>query len=318
MSPHEDLYRRLQDRAEIRALIGKTEDLRLDCKIWPLNDDDGQRVLAKALSGFANADGGVVLIGMEAKPLQKFDPDLISTEKPVSDAIALKSRIEALIGDLVEPGLRGVEVAAVLEHLGSKPGFVLVHVPPTDGSPVRSRKDWHFYQRIASGTYRMEYFQLADMFGRRRRPSLALSLENAAMQPRPVGSGVYQVLRTFTLGLKNNGRGVAKFPSVRLKADQLAVNPNGVDGNGFFGLDRLPSEPGWLAFGGGADHVIYPGITLRIAKLEQRARMSQCQPASANGKVYVCDEINISAELFADDVESRVEVIRIPEEDFQM
>jgi len=49
---------------------------------------------------------------MEAKPAQKYDPDLISAEQPVADAMAVKTRIEALIGELVEPELRDVRPIA--------------------------------------------------------------------------------------------------------------------------------------------------------------------------------------------------------------
>ncbi len=117
MPAHEDLFQRLRDRAEINAQIGQTENLHLDCKIWPTNDTDGQRILAKALAGFANAEGGVVVVGLEAKPRAKYDPDLINAEVPVADAMALKARIEGLIGDLVEPPLQGVRVEAVSGEL---------------------------------------------------------------------------------------------------------------------------------------------------------------------------------------------------------
>ena len=58
VEPHEELVKLLQSVAEIKALTGTTEDLHLDCKIWPPND--AQKVLAKALCGFANSDGGVI------------------------------------------------------------------------------------------------------------------------------------------------------------------------------------------------------------------------------------------------------------------
>jgi hypothetical protein len=131
----------LQDLAAIKALVGTTENLYLDCKIWPPNENDAQKVLPKALCGFANADGGVVVIGMEARGgPSKDDPDMIQQPRPVADALTVKSRIENLIGQLVEPCLEGVQVATVFEPPGSISGFVLVDVPPTEGLPCRSRR----------------------------------------------------------------------------------------------------------------------------------------------------------------------------------
>jgi hypothetical protein len=158
----------------------------------------------------------------------------------------------------------------------------------------------------------MEYFQIADMFGRRRRPSLRLYLDEMHVRSRALAGGTSVWARTFMLGLKNNGRGIARFPSVRLQTEQLIVDEYGVDGNGFFGLHRLPADAGWIAFGGGADDVIYPGTVLKITKLDQRARLSQWQRAGVNARDYVFDEAMVTAEIFADDAEVRNEQITIP------
>jgi len=320
MAPHEELFQRLHSRAEITALIGQTENLHLDCKTWswplPSNDQEGQRILAKAFSGFANADGGVVLVGMATDPAQKYDPDVITGERPVTNAIALKARIEALVGELVVPLLGGVRLAAVPNQTGSNAGFVLVHVPPTDGFPVQSRKDAHFYMRSASGTYRMEYFQIADMFGRRRRPSLALYLGEQETGPRRTASGVLLIERSMMLGLRNDGRGIARFPSIRVLAGgQLSVHEFGVDGNGSFGLNRLTADPNVIAFGGGADHVIHAGTVLKITKIGQRGRITPFQPSPIR-KTYAFDAININVEMFAEDMESKTALIQLPEQEF--
>lgn len=263
MTPDEELFQRLQSRVEIAALIGQTENLHLDCKTWPFKtsppkDEDGQRILAKAFAGFANADGGVVVIGMDTKTAQKYDPDLISGEQPVADAIALKARIEALVGELVVPPLPGVRLATVPDKTGSKAGFVLIHVPAWDGFPVQSRKTGLFHVRSGSGTYPMEYFQIADMFGRRRRASLALYFGEIETGWISAG-GAPWAERVMMIGLRNEGRGIARFPSVRISAvQQLRVPESGLDGKGNFGLRRLVGDANVIAFGGGVDHVIHP------------------------------------------------------------
>src|SRR6185437_13619877 len=154
MPSHNELFQRLQDVTELKGLIGKTEDLHLDCKIWPQKDEDAQRILAKALCGFANAEGGVIVIGLVAKNGEtKYDADIIREAAPVADAISVKSRVESLVGELVEPRVQGVRAAAVPDAPGAKEGFVIVQVPPSEGLPCRSRKHHEFYQRITSGTY---------------------------------------------------------------------------------------------------------------------------------------------------------------------
>ena len=74
----EELFQRLHDAREIKALVGKSEHLHLECKTWSANENDSQKGVAKALCGFANADGGVLVIGLSTKTNpDKYTPDVI-------------------------------------------------------------------------------------------------------------------------------------------------------------------------------------------------------------------------------------------------
>jgi hypothetical protein len=301
---HQELFERLQSVAEIRALIGTTEDLHLDCKIWPSSDNDAQKILAKALCGFANGDGGVIVIGMEAKGgPNKDDPDLIQQAKPVTDALAVKSRIENLVGQLVEPGLEGVRVATVFDPPDAPSGFVLVDVPATEGLPCRSRKDWRFYLRISAGTLPMEYFQIADMFGKRRRPSLKLYLEPGGIEMR-----FGQSVRLLILGIENRGRAVARFPSIQFRRSSgLLVDSFGIDGAQGFGLPQRSSDAEWIVFGGGADHVVHVGSLLTITRLMQHPRPLAGQPQRAGRRLLHFEEVTLNVQLAAEEFPTRWE-----------
>jgi schlafen family protein len=271
----EQLFHQLaSDPAAILALVGKSEDLHLECKEWPARDDDAQRVFAKAACGLANAEGGVLLVGMKAKSVSKDEPDLIDSHAPVADASAVKSRILDLVGQLVEPGIEGIHATEVNDSVRAKSGFVVVYVPASEGPPKRSRKDWRFYLRVGSGTFAMDYFQIADMFGRRAHPKLELYLEaTGAIKGIPYDPALH---RYFWLGLSNVGRGLAKFPSIRFKrVGPLTVDRFGLDGNGHVGLRERPSDGAWITFGGGADDVVYSSTTLKITQLIQRIQADE-------------------------------------------
>ncbi len=223
-------------------------------------------MFAKAVCGLANSDGGVLVIGMQAKPQKPGDPDVITNVAPVPDLSKVHSRILTLVGNLVEPPIVGIETRAIAESTGSASGFIVVLVPRSDGPPHRSRKDSKFYIRVGSITLPMEYWQIEDRFGSRPHPKLELHLE-----ARDKGTDTYQrPARHFVLGLTNTGGGIAKFPGVMFKRSLgLEVDNYGIDGNVGFGIPRRPSESTWIIFGGGAGDVIYPGQTLMIAKLHQ-------------------------------------------------
>ncbi len=262
----EQLFQKLQSSPAILKLVGQSEDPHFDCKEWPSKDEDAQRVFAKAACGLTNAEGGVLVVGMKARRVSKDEPDLVESAAPVADTSAVKSRILDLVGQLVEPGIEGVQAVEVNEPVGSKSGFVIVYIPASEGFPRRSRKNSTFYLRIGSGTFPMEYFQIADMFGRRSQPNLELYLELDSVDP---GGAAGKACEIWWLGLTNRGRGIAKFPGIRFKTRAIGfvVDRLGVDGNHNHGLPRRPSQDDWIVFRGGVDDVIYPEATLTVAKL---------------------------------------------------
>ena len=221
VSPLETRFDKLRDLAEVQALTGQTEDLHLDAKEWPAREDDAQRVLAKALSGFSNADGGILVIGLEARSVNKGDPDIIQSLKPVADAMGVKSKIENLIGNLVEPPLPGIRVAEVMEVPGQPSGFVLDYIPPTEGLPVRSRKHSNFYMRVSAGTFPMEYFQLADLFGRRQRPVLSLWSKLGGFKAEN-GGAFYE--REFYLGIMNSASSAVSRDRMMLRSNAFVLS----------------------------------------------------------------------------------------------
>jgi hypothetical protein len=266
----EILFNQLVDAAAVLALVGEAEDAHLDCKEWPENDDkDQQKIVSKGTCGLTNADGGVLVIGMKAESPanKKDDPDVITAPAPVNNTALVKSKVLGLISNLVEPGILNIEVREVSDQPNATSGFVIVHVPKSEGSPRRSRKDWKFYQRVGSATLPMEYWQIEDMFGKRPHPKLELSLEIRNIAPS--GYSV-QPVRQFVLGLTNIGKGIAKFPAIMFKRS-LGLHPDsfGIDGNTNVGIRQRPSESELIVFSGGVDDVIYPGQTVKITKLMQ-------------------------------------------------
>lgn len=264
------LYDRLQKRDDLLELVGQPEDSHLDCKEWPSKDDEAQKMLAKAICGMTNADGGVLLLGMKAESRPKDEPDVITGLIPVANTSQVASRVLGLLSNLVEPGIIGIEVREILEPASDSGGYVLMYVPPSAGSPCRSRKNREFYIRVGSATIPMEYWQLEDRFGKRPHPRLILHLEEGHSvdfyYPR---AGV--PVRWFHLELHNEGKGIARFPTLRFERDNgFELSTSGIDGNKNFGLPRRASGPKWIVFQGGIDDVIYPGEKKVIGILSQR------------------------------------------------
>lgn len=237
--------------AKVLAMQGEAESQILDCKGRPRNDKNDnalKKLLAKAISGFSNAAGGIVLWGVDARKID--DIDCIGDFPGVDDAVWLASRLNELTPQAASPGVPGVEHRSLL--LEGNRGFVATYIPATDGGPHMARyQEDRYYQRIGQSFMRMEPFQIADMFGRRARPVLVVSAVHYADEPNGV-----QVFIT------NSGRGAARAPFLHLQVDpafaSLHYVPNDLEGERSFGATRR------LLFAG-ADFVIHPGMQLSVA-----------------------------------------------------
>ncbi len=261
----ETLFKRLQNRKAIRELVGKAEDGDFDCKEWH-GPDPMKLSIAKAACGFANATGGVIVIGLSTKSTGQSMPDVVTMQKPVADREAVKSAALDIILKQVDPGIAGVKAISIADKPGAKSGFVVVLVPELDGSPQRSRADWKFYVRIASGTVPMEYFQIEDRFGRRPHARLTVELKDEGIGGRAMSGGVLE--RRIAVILSNRGRGLARFPSVRFKREARISFPGPMDQKQpIWPYSYADSE--WISIRGGNDDIVYPDETLRIATLVQ-------------------------------------------------
>jgi len=254
----------------LQALVGQPEDADFDCKEWPQRSDAARGTIAKAACGFANATGGVIVIGMKASGRGADMPDIVRNLAPVTDRKTVASEALDIILKFVEPGIEGVKWKTIPDAGSHPSGFTLILIPAAEGAPRRSKVDSRFYVRIASGTIPMEYFQVEERFGRRPLPRLSLHIESLQMLERLAWDS--NPLRHLLFGLTNAGRGIAKFPGIRFKrATNLKRDDFGIDGNGGFGLPPRASEPNWIVFRGGVDDLIYPGETRLIGKLTQLA-----------------------------------------------
>lgn len=202
---------------------GREEDLHLDFKVVgdPNLSREDRKSLAAALSGFANSDGGIIVWGVEARPNGN-GVDCAIALREIAQASLCLTRLNTLTGQAVSPLVDGVQHRLVLRD-GSA-GFCLSLIPPSDSGPHMAKAgEDRYFKRSGSGFYRMEHFDLEDMFGRRQRPVLSLNLR---LVPR-LGDDPHEELHFSVL---NSGRGIAKHAGFFCKFE-AGVNVAGVGGH---------------------------------------------------------------------------------------
>lgn len=159
---------------------------------------------------------------------------------------------------------------------------------------------------------RMEYFQIEDRFGRRPHAQLIANLKDEGAKPAILSPS--QVMRHIALEIKNEGRGLARFPAVRVqRMSRISIPNNALRG-------PIPIWPiseaneKWISVRGGANDVIYPGETLRIATLIQAGdRLDQQSPPNfMHTGHWRFHEIVIPTECVCDGMTSYAQSFTIP------
>lgn len=303
--PLRELFDKI-DAAELRAMDDRCEEesLNLDFKRMDPSGEpsgDDKKNLREAISGYANAAGGIILWGVESKaPEDRRDRSRFHGLVPVKDGDRAVVRFHELTPTATQPPVSGV----VHKAIPVEGGFVVkTFVPASEGGPHRTNEEkGQYFRRDADAFRPMQHHEIADMFGRRARPRLEL-FRSPLHRPR----GQYRAgcLAEIIVGITNVGRGIARFPRLVLTPEGGCADTHrwGLNGNGGTGLpqDVVRERSPVIAFTGGADNIIHPGQTLEITKIGllpiPGAPLNRCTIAytiHAEGASAVSDSLNFT------------------------
>lgn len=156
----------IQDRLKELEPIHFDYKTKRDRSSSDLHDDDKVNV-SKAVSGFANSAGGVLIWGIEDETLKP---------KPISDIVQFMGKVQQLACDCVFPRVSGIQAGFIpTKSEAGKAGYGLLLVPSSSAPPhqviLTIAKVQHFYFVRSGGQFnKADHYQLEDMFGRRPKP----------------------------------------------------------------------------------------------------------------------------------------------------
>jgi hypothetical protein len=127
-------------------------------------EDDDKKNLAKAVSGFANSSGGVLLWGIGGSP--------VPTLMPIAQIQTFMENLLELGGLATEPSVLGINGEWIPSKNDPTAGFGAIFVPESSLPPHRvvlKLKDvqHHYSVRTGSDFIIATHAMLDDMFGRR-------------------------------------------------------------------------------------------------------------------------------------------------------
>lgn len=279
------------------------EDLHLEFKTvnktvnkTDLSHPDDRKHFAKALSGFANTSGGIVVWGVSARK-NADGIDCAQELKPISQATLFCCKLQELTGAWIDPPIKGVLHRFIRIDQQKDEGFALSYVPESESGPhmVTMNKGYRYYMRVGDSFEPMPHSLVADRFFRKRRPQLTLYVH---IHDPTIGLvGNRQFLKfSLIVGLKNEGKAMAKYPYLSIKVnDPFKVSRDGLH-KGQDGLTKLrwdrPEEP--HRYSGKVDDVVHPESYLEVAKIIGEIQDIENRP---------CEYVAIDYEMMAEDAE---------------
>ncbi len=272
-------HQRFTDYCE--RVLGAVERFHIDFKEkrdrrTTVLDDDDKKNLAKAISGFANSAGGVLIWGVEDNTL---------SERPLSSVEDVTSRMLELAAHVTEPSVIGVDGDWVPADTGDGDGFVVLYIPESDLPPHRVTLKHqgiqnNYYVRSGNSFVAASHTQLEDMFGRRPHPKLGLAYRVICDGGVGKGSNIVTKYVKIVLSIANQGRGIARYPFLVVQVrEPYDIHQWGIDGNGRFGLPTIAvaKDSREHRYGGQGDLVIHPEMSHDVTAMRIAVHMADGQ-----------------------------------------
>lgn len=209
----------LENLCALKVAEGLNLEFKLkdDPSVAVLSKND-KRAIAKAISAFANSDGGVLVYGIRSQRTSGSD---VATELiPIAAIDHFVAEFRTVCALNINPTLLSTKVESIPSRNGDGSGFLACSVARSDMRPHMSvATDVHrYYRRSFEGSVPMTPSEIRDQI---------LAIRDAVLEPVIVekagGSfsnnrGIISGKRSIRFHLKNSGRALCKNPFLRIGA----------------------------------------------------------------------------------------------------
>jgi len=210
-------------------------------------EKETEAIWSKALSGFANTQGGVIVWGIDARPDKNTGVDAVSGLSLVPNAMKLKSRLNELHAQSTEPPILGVVIEVYPIAGGSGEGFVVCYIPESPFKPHRAEHaNRQYVIRAGDDFVTASVSLLRNLFYPQTRCRLIPTLQTA----RKVDGDYWNIIVT---GQVRNAGSATAFDTYVI----VHYEPDGLT----HGYDGWKTGPVLKPWHGLALHSIHPGIS---------------------------------------------------------
>ncbi|PGZ46962.1 ATP-binding protein [Bacillus anthracis] len=264
---------------------------------------DDKKNYVKALSGFANTSGGVIVWGGNAS--KKNGLDAANEEFPIKNVKIFQTILNSLLSSALTPLLPNIQNEVIFKTGSNTDGFVVTYVPESSLPPHQALLgENRYYMRTGDNFSLMPHVYISDAFGRRQRPVLDVHYE---IQSHSVtGSGPESIHElSIVVGIRNIGRYVAIYPAIKIKAEKnlRLLDRRHTPGLKFIPQTRNDINKNGYMFAGGIDDTVHPGTYRTVYPLDLIVTVKEKHLSGANTELDDCN-FSFSYELFAQGCES--------------
>lgn len=321
MSRAEDIFQKLiyfgEDAIDDFIINQQTEELFLDFKqavsvgknFVTLHRDD-RKNLSKAISGFGNSEGGVILWGVEC-----------SRDIEVGDVAKAKVKVKNVHRFLswLENAISGCTIPShnkVCNHIIScdenGDGFIATYIPKCEIAPLMSTTNGAIYIRSGSNNVPAPYAVIAGMFGRRPQPNVELIIANKSLvvlenidedmlYPNSIDNPPEKYVKiSFTIQANNNSNVIAREIYLTCRTQNTGGDYNKVRFLNYNQMDSIPGVDGQLNL-----------ITRPELRLPPRGIIKFCN-VDIILSPYVDDDLLFDGVIGADECAPKDFEVRIP------
>lgn len=179
MNRAEDIFNRIEDEGE--SAIDKfiedrqSEELFLEFK-RSADDGAGKKLhdndrwnLAKAISGFGNSEGGVIVWGVDCSRLSQ-DGDVASAKVLLENPTRFVSWLQGAVSGCTTPPHNRVQHFPLSSTQNPQKGYAVTLIPKSYEAPHQCLKPTQYYIRVGSDFLPTPHAVLSGMFGKRPQP----------------------------------------------------------------------------------------------------------------------------------------------------